>query len=772
MSDSGSQSPTSEAESTSSNEDVPSQSSGYPDNTDFAAVSIESCRAWLRKWRHPDDWPEDEVVARCLLYRINLSRRRPYSTPANFARCKELLRHPVSELKEILGSHGFVAKKSDKTRIVTRILRAERHERNRARKAFQRRMEAQQLGYNAPSKRATDVYSSDSDAEDDDDDSSSDESFGWTEDKDRYLEVFIDHEGREIEVVADDDDDENDDDDDDSVEGEERGFSQTSSSRAARPTTARKTPAAFPTSHKRCRTQDEETDDDIDPPSPKRMCAASSVATSSSDSGDEEVDHEFAESPLESLSMETSTDMRKRKRNDDVISESDGEERSPKRIHRASSSASSSPRTSGQSEIAKRARRDALKPKSHKKWISRDGSYTPVAEGVAEKKPKISEQVTSSGVAFIPIAEGIARLKPMAREQVTSSGVAFIPVADGIARLAPVSAEAASDNESDESSTLDARSVDTDVEEPGVDEREEQGYEVEDESDEAQAGEQDEIEELEEEEDLESLGSHSQSSFQSPEEVTSLPAPAQKKSKAHDPKTAGKKAFTAEDSNGTPLNTLKRKSAEKLAEEASLPAPATKQSKAHDPKTAGKKSFTAADANEISVLSLKRKRAEKLAESGSDSDEPLIEKRRRVQRPATPGPSNRVSTTSGPSHQAHGDTQTSNPRMGQTLQQRPHSIIINDVDTRVLFENKKIPASISNAMLRIMMGCAEENDVADVYQSRRHLPGYQAYLDGRMMAAEDEDNDWFMAQRVYELREMDAIIVSIGSIFEIGRIEC
>ena len=666
--------------------------------------------------------PTDEVVARCLLYRLNLARRRPYSTAANLARCKELLRYPVSELKEILGSHGFVAKTPDKTRIVSRILRAERHEPKRAQKAFQRRMEALERN-DKPSKYGTDIYSSDEDKEDDDDDSSSDESFGWTEDESRYLEIGIpegdDGEGEEVEVEADDDDDN----DDDNEEGEELSTPQPPSPRAARPTTAGKAPVALAPSHKRARTQDDEADDEIDPPSPKRLRASSSAASSRSDSDDEDVDHEFAEDPLASLFTDTSTGMLKRKRDEDVISVSDGEDRSPKRVHSGSGSEASSTSTTSSSMIAKQARCDMLKPKSPSKAPSPNESHAPVAEGIARKKPIVSEEVTSSGVTYNPVTEGIARLKPIAREEVTSSGITFIPVAEGIARLAPMYAKPALDTNDDESSNLDAPSIDARVEEPGEDEGDEHGYEGEDESDEAQDDEQDWNEEFEGEEYGDSSGSHPQSLVQSPEEVSSLPNPATKKSESHDPRTAGKKPFITMDSNG------------------------------------------------IAVDSLKRKRAEKLEDSRSDSDEPLISKRRTINPLKNITPNNGASTSHRSAQQARDTIQSSNRTLSQILQQQSHQMIIDGVDTRVFFENKKVPPSILNATLRIMMGCAEENDVADVYQCRKNLPGYRAYLEGRMRAAADDDNDWLKAQKAYELREMDAMIVSIGDRFDGARTE-
>ena len=131
----------------------------------------------------------------------------------------------MSELKALLGFHGFIAKKPNKTRIVSRILRAERHAPKRAQKALEMRMEDLRRD-DKPSKGRTDIYSSDSNAEDDDDDSSSDESFSWTEDEGRYLEIAIpendDCEAQEVEVVEDDDDDN----DDNDEECEERSTSQ------------------------------------------------------------------------------------------------------------------------------------------------------------------------------------------------------------------------------------------------------------------------------------------------------------------------------------------------------------------------------------------------------------------------------------------------------------------------------------------------------------------------------------------------------------------
>ena len=716
MSDAASASSVSSAESISSKKNLPNQPA-YPGPVeDFAAISIEQCRGWLRNYRFPYDWPAEEVVAHCLLGRMNCGRRRPYCTRSDFNRCQELLRYPVGELKQLLDSHGFVAKKPNKTEIVMRILRAERHEHKRAKKANERRLKA--LREPEIHKGPTDVYSTDEDKEDDGDDTSSDGSFGWTEEEGRYIEVPITESGNseeeEVEVGEDEENQKNEDDDDneeDSEEGEELNTSRRPNPRTSRPTTARKAPVSTTRPLKRARTPDDEADYEIDPPSPERMRRASysSAATSRSDSDGEEVDHEFAEDPLASLFEETSTGNHKRKRDEDVISVSDGEERSPKRIHTASSPQSSSASTIFQSQIAKQTRCDRLKSKSPRKARSSESSHAPVGHSMARKKPKAGEEVTTaSGVTYTAVADGIARLKPVS-EQVTSSGVAFIPLAEGRARLALVGATPASNTTNVESSNRNARSTDAAVEEPGKDRIEEQGYDGEDEADTKQRDEQDENEELEEGEYQDSSRSHPQSPVQSPEEAASLLTPGTK-SKAH----ATKEPFNPDDSAGTAIN------------------------------------------------SLKRKRAEKLADSGSDSDEPLIIKRQKIRPARKSTPNDGPSTSPLPTSQAPATAQSSNITLSQILQQQSHNMIIDGVDTRVLFENKKVPTSILNAMLRIMMGCAEESDVADVHQCRKNLPGYRAYLGGRMRAAPDEDNDWLTAQEAYEVREMETLLVSIG----------
>lgn len=155
-----------------------------------------------------------------------------------------------------------------------------------------------------------------------------------------------------------------------------------------------------------------------------------------------------------------------------------------------------------------------------------------------------------------------------------------------------------------------------------------------------------------------------------------------------------------------------------------------------------------------------------LEDSSSDSDAPLISKRRRfhVASPSTRGNDVTTKTRSRPTA---AKSMSLKQTISKRLQDQTHHFQLDDrLDTRVLFENKAVPTSVLQSTFRVLTGFAEENDAADVYRCRENLPIYKTYCNGTYKGKSDEDNIWLATQEYWEGREIEAVRISAGEEFD------